>query len=170
MQLGFAATSLPTPPVTRWCIFASSATMVGACLYWTRCRVTKQRSHQWSGARSTTSGSLALRMAQFASGSVTYMVCGRASDWCVHLNHLDDVVLKVSAAGAGGLGCQWPRTWHESGNTRSVLGMVGLASAVCDWVRWQVWPAIPVSVWQHMKLFLQFWPSGTLCTAARMLD
>ena len=33
-----------------------------------------------------------------------------------------------------------------------VLGLVGLVSVYCDWVRWKVWSATSISVWQHVKL------------------
>ena len=34
----------------------------------------------------------------------------------------------------------------------SVLGLVGPVSVYCDWVRWTVWCAATISVWQHVKL------------------
>ena len=44
------------------------------------------------------------------------------------------------------LPCQAP------GVVGSVLGLVGPVSVYCDWVRWKVWSATPISVWQHVKL------------------
>ena len=35
-------------------------------------------------------------------------------------------------------------------------------SVCCDWVRWKVWPATFVSVWQHVKLSEQIRPWDTL--------
>ena len=34
----------------------------------------------------------------------------------------------------------------------SVLGLVGPVSVYCDWVRWKVWSATSISVWQHIRL------------------
>ena len=34
----------------------------------------------------------------------------------------------------------------------SVLGLVSLVSVYCDWVRWKVWFATSISVWQYVKL------------------
>ena len=34
----------------------------------------------------------------------------------------------------------------------SALGLVGPVSVYCDWVRWKVWSATSISVWQHVKL------------------
>ena len=47
-----------------------------------------------------------------------------------------------------------PGAWHY----KSVLGLVGLVSVYCDWVRWKVGSAISVSVWQHVKLYEQIRP------------
>ena len=44
----------------------------------------------------------------------------------------------------------------------SVLGLVGPVSVHCDWVRWKVWPATSISVWQHVKLSEQVRPWDTL--------
>ena len=33
----------------------------------------------------------------------------------------------------------------------SVLGLVGPVSVYCDWARWKVWSATPISVWQHVN-------------------
>ena len=33
-----------------------------------------------------------------------------------------------------------------------MLGLVGPVSVYCDWVRWKVWSATSISVWQHVKL------------------
>ena len=54
------------------------------------------------------------------------------------------------------LPCQAP------GFIGSVLGLVGPVSVYCDWVRWTVWSATSVSVWQHIKLSEQIRPWGTL--------
>ena len=51
-----------------------------------------------------------------------------------------------------------PSTWH----TGSALGLVGLVSVYCDWVRWKVWSATSISVWQHVKLSEQIRPWDTL--------
>ena len=40
----------------------------------------------------------------------------------------------------------------------SGLGLVGLVSVYCDWVRWKIWPATSISVWQHVKLSEQVHP------------
>ena len=44
----------------------------------------------------------------------------------------------------------------------SVLGLVGLVSVYCDWVRWKIWSATSVKVWQHVKLSQQIHPWDTL--------
>ena len=54
------------------------------------------------------------------------------------------------------LPCQSP------GVRGSVLGLVCPVSVCCDWVRWKVWSATSVSVWQHVKLSEQIRPWGTL--------
>ena len=50
------------------------------------------------------------------------------------------------------LPCQAP------GVLGSVLGLVGLVSVYCDWVRWKVGSATSISVWQHVKLSEQIGP------------
>ena len=50
------------------------------------------------------------------------------------------------------LPCQAP------GLIGSVLGLVGLVSLYCDWVRYKVWSATSISVWQHVKLPEQIRP------------
>ena len=64
---------------------------------------------------------------------------------------------------------QWLKNWHSSGYPAgclvfigSVLGLVGPVSAYCDWVRWKIWSATSVSVWQHVKLSEQIRPWDTL--------
>ena len=49
------------------------------------------------------------------------------------------------------------KNWHSSGYParrlefiRSVLGLVCPVSVYCDWVRWTVWSATSISVWQHI--------------------
>ena len=54
------------------------------------------------------------------------------------------------------LPCQAP------GVLGSVLGLVGAASVCCDWVRWKVWSATSISVWQHVQLSEQIRPWETL--------
>ena len=44
----------------------------------------------------------------------------------------------------------------------SVLGLGGPVSVYCDWVRWKVWSATVISVWQHVKLSKQIRPWDTL--------
>ena len=44
----------------------------------------------------------------------------------------------------------------------SALGLVGPVSVYCDWVRWKVWSATSISVWQHVKLSEQIRPWDTL--------
>ena len=57
------------------------------------------------------------------------------------------------------LALQWlPCEAH--GIIGSVLGLVGSVS--CDWVRWKVWSATSISVWQHIKLSEQIRPWDTL--------
>ena len=63
----------------------------------------------------------------------------------------------------------WTRTlvlqWlpcQASGNTGSALGLVGLVSVYCDWVRKKVWSATSVSVWQHVQMSEQIRPWNTL--------
>ena len=46
------------------------------------------------------------------------------------------------------LALQW-LPFQASGVIGSVLGLV---SVYCDWVRWKVWSAISISVWQYVKL------------------
>ena len=43
-----------------------------------------------------------------------------------------------------------------------MLGLVGPVSVYCDWVRWKVWSATSISVWQHVKLSEQIRPWDTL--------
>ena len=50
------------------------------------------------------------------------------------------------------LPCQAP------GVIGSALGLVGPVSVYCDWVRWKVWSATSISVWQHVKLSGQIRP------------
>ena len=54
------------------------------------------------------------------------------------------------------LPCQTP------GVTGSALGLAGKVSVYCDWVRWKVWSAISISVWQHVKLSERIRPGDTL--------
>ena len=50
------------------------------------------------------------------------------------------------------LPCQAP------GVIGSVLGLVVPVSVYCDWVRWKVWSATSISVWQHVNLSVQIRP------------
>ena len=43
-----------------------------------------------------------------------------------------------------------------------MLGLVGLVSVYCDWVRWKVGSATSISVWQHVNLSEQICPRDTL--------
>ena len=47
----------------------------------------------------------------------------------------------------------------------SALGLVSPVSIYCDWVRWKVWSATSVSVWQHIQLSVQIcpWDTPTCC-------
>ena len=54
------------------------------------------------------------------------------------------------------LPCQAP------GVIGSALGLVGRVSAYCDWVRWKVWSATSISVWQHINFSEQIRPWDTL--------
>ena len=54
------------------------------------------------------------------------------------------------------LPCQAP------GVIGSALGPVSPVSVYCDWVRWKVWSATSISVWQHVKLSGQIRPWDTL--------
>ena len=54
------------------------------------------------------------------------------------------------------LPCQAP------GVIGSALGLVGPVSVCCDWVRWKVWSAASISVWQQVKLSVQIRPWDTL--------
>ena len=56
---------------------------------------------------------------------------------------------------------QW-LTCQAPGVIWSVLGLVGPVSVYCDWVRWKVWSATSISVWQHVKLSEQIRPWDTL--------
>ena len=40
----------------------------------------------------------------------------------------------------------------------SVQGLIGPVSVYCEWVRWKVWYAASISVWQHVKLSEQICP------------
>ena len=53
------------------------------------------------------------------------------------------------------LPCQAP------GVIGSLLGLVSPVSVFCDWVRWKVWSATSISVWQHVKLSEQIRPWDT---------
>ena len=44
----------------------------------------------------------------------------------------------------------------------TVQGLVGPVSVYCNWVRWKVWSATSISVWQHVKLSEQIRPLYTL--------
>ena len=59
--------------------------------------------------------------------------------------HTSDLVLQW-------LPCQAP------GVIGSVLGLVGPVSVYCDWVRWKVWSATSISVWQFVQLSEQISP------------
>ena len=48
------------------------------------------------------------------------------------------------------------------GVTESVLGPVGPVTVYCDWMRYNVWSATSLSVWQHVPLFEQIRPWYTL--------
>ena len=48
------------------------------------------------------------------------------------------------------------------GVTGSALGLVGPVSVYCDWLRWKIWSATSISVWQHVKLSEQIRPWDTL--------
>ena len=48
------------------------------------------------------------------------------------------------------------------GAIRSALGLVGPVPVYCDWVRWKVWSATSISVWQHVKMSEQKRPRDTL--------
>ena len=54
------------------------------------------------------------------------------------------------------LPCQAP------GVIGSALGLADPVSVSCDWVRWKVWSATPISVWQHVKPSEQIRPLNTL--------
>ena len=43
-----------------------------------------------------------------------------------------------------------------------MLGLVVPVSVYCDWVRWKVWSATSISVWQHVKLSVEIHPWDTL--------
>ena len=47
-----------------------------------------------------------------------------------------------------------PGAWRY----RVSAGTVGPVSVYCDWVRWKVWSATSISVWQHVKLSSQIRP------------
>ena len=62
---------------------------------------------------------------------------------------------------------QWLKNWQwlpckAPGAIRSVLGLVGPVSVYCDWMRWKVWSATSISLWQHIKLSEQIRPRDTL--------
>ena len=60
---------------------------------------------------------------------------------------------------------QWLQQWlpcQAPGVIGSALGLVGPVSVYCDWVRWKVWSATSISVWQHVKLCEQIRPWDTL--------
>ena len=52
-----------------------------------------------------------------------------------------------------------PGVWRYSVSAGSVVGPV---SVYCDWVRWKVWSAASISVWQQVKLSEQIRPWDTL--------
>ena len=52
--------------------------------------------------------------------------------------------------------------YQAPGVVGSVLGLVGPVSIYWDWVRWKVWSATSISVWQRVKLFEQIRPWDTL--------
>ena len=55
------------------------------------------------------------------------------------------------------LALQWPPC-QDPGIIGSALGLVSPVSVYCDWVRWKVWSADSISVWQHVKLSEQIRP------------
>ena len=70
--------------------------------------------------------------------------------------HWDRVIPVTQKLALQWLFCQAP------GVIGSALGLVGPVSVHCDWVRWKVWSATSVSVWQHVKLSKQIRPWDTL--------
>ena len=61
------------------------------------------------------------------------------------------------------------KIWHSSGLPCQAPGVIGLVlglvdpvSVYCDWVRWKVWCATSISLWQHVKLSEQVRPWDTL--------
>ena len=52
---------------------------------------------------------------------------------------------------------QWlPR--QAPGVIGSALGLIGRVSVYCDWVRWKVWSAASISVWQHVNCLSRLVP------------
>ena len=102
--------------------------------------------------------------------------------WLIWKNRLVGLVVKASASRAEGPGFesrlrrdffgvesyQWLKHWYQwlpcqaPGVIGSVLGLVGPVSVYCDWVRWKVWSATSISVWQHVQLSEQTRPWDTL--------
>ena len=58
-------------------------------------------------------------------------------------------------------GLQW-LPCQAPGSTWSVWGLIGPVSVYCDWMRWQVWFALSISVWQHVQLSEQIYVVDTL--------
>ena len=94
------------------------------------------------------------------------------------LDRLVGLVVKTSASRAEDAGFELNLRWNffrgriipvteklalqAPGVIRSALGLVGPVSVYCDWVRWNVWSATSISVWQHLKLSEQIPPWDTL--------
>ena len=63
---------------------------------------------------------------------------------------------------------QWLKNWYSSGypagawHYRVRAGTGRPVSVYCDWVRWKVWSATSIWVWQHVKLSEQIHPWDTL--------
>ena len=76
----------------------------------------------------------------------------RACDW----DFLDRVIPVTSKLAFQWIPCQAP------GVIGSALGLVSPVSVYCDWVRYKVWAATSISVWQHVKLSVQIRPWHTL--------
>ena len=88
----------------------------------------------------------------------------RERDLCVclmlcYITYFTSTLLTVKLTSK--LALQW-LPCQAPGVIGSALGLVSPVSVYCDWVRWKVWSATSISVWQHVKLSEQMHPWDTL--------
>ena len=91
------------------------------------------------------------------------MTVHQAGQWAQHTTHWaiappHPAIIKQEA---WKLVLQW-LSCQAPGVIGSALELFGPVSVSCDWVRWQVWSAASISVWQHIELSEQIRPWGAV--------